>query len=95
MVKLPRFVWVAEVLVSDATAGKIRAKHDLDPAEIAALVQSPPPRLGRWVRDERGARLYVQVTTAKRQDVLLVLYPASGQVWRLVSAYVLVPHGRA
>jgi hypothetical protein len=93
--KLPRFVWIAEVIVNDATAGKIRAKHELDPGEIATLVQSPPPRIGRWVSDEHGARLYVQVTTSAGQDVLAVLYPASGEIWHLVSAYGLAPPQRA
>jgi hypothetical protein len=93
--KLPRFAWIAEVLVTDATAGKIRAKHELDPGEIATLVRSSPPRIGRWVSDEHGTRLYVQVTTSARQDVLAVLYPANGEVWHLVSAYMLAPRQRA
>lgn len=71
------------------TAEKIRSKHGLDPDEIATLVKSPPPKIGRHVADHRGTRLYVKVSTAEKQGVLVVLYPLADDVWRLASAYVL------
>ncbi len=86
--KPPLHVWVGDVLVSAATARKILTKHGLNPDEIAKLAKSPPPRIGRFVRDERGSRLYLSVRNAAGQDVLVVLYPAGDDVWHLASAYV-------
>jgi hypothetical protein len=85
----PRVIWVADVLISISIAEKIRSKHGLDPDEIAALVKSPPPRVGRYITDQRGARLYVKVRTREKLGVLVVLYPVGDDLWRLASAYVL------
>jgi hypothetical protein len=83
---LDRFAWVAKVSVSDATAEKIRAKHHLDPADIVAAVQAPPGHLGR--RDQDGEKVYLIVRIGQK-PVLVVLYPAGDDVWRLASAYVI------
>lgn len=91
----PRVVWVAEALVSQAIADKIRSKHGLDPGEIAILIKSPPPRVGRYVVDHRGTRLYVMVRTRRRLPVLVVMYPMGDDVWRLASAYVQERQRRA
>lgn len=85
----PRLVFIADVLVSDAVAATIRARSGLDPAEIVSLVQSPPPRIGRWVHDDRGTRLYVRARTRSRGDLLVVLCPLGSDAWRLASAHVL------
>lgn len=85
--KAPRTVWIADILVSDRIAEKIRSKHGLDPDEIVSLVLSPPPRLGRYVTDDRGTRLYVTVPLGN-QTILVVLHPYGDDVWRLASAYV-------
>jgi hypothetical protein len=79
---------VGEVLVSDRTAAKIRRKHGLDPTEIARLVASPPPKIGTFVPGDHGSRLYVNVRTHDGAEVLVVLYPADNDGWRLASAYV-------
>lgn len=79
--------FIAEVLVSDAVAAKIRA-GGLDPAEVVSVLQSPPPRIGRWVRDDRGTRLYVRARTKAGSELLLVLYPVGSDAWRLASAHV-------
>jgi hypothetical protein len=84
----PRVVFIADVLVSDAVAGKIRAQSDLDPAEIVSLVRSPPPRIGRWVHDDRGTRLLVRARTRAGRDLLVVLSPLGSDAWRLASAHV-------
>jgi hypothetical protein len=84
----PRLVFIADVLVSDAVAAKIRAQTDLNPAEIVSVVQSPPPRIGRWVDDTHGARLFVRARTKSGRDVLAVLYPLGSDAWRLASAHV-------
>ena len=87
----PRVVFIADVLVSDAVAAKIRAGSDVDPAEIASVVQSPPPRIGRWVHDGRGTRLYVRARMRSGREVLVVLYPLGSDAWRLASAHVQLP----
>ena len=87
----PRLVFIADVLVSDAVAAKIRAGSDLDPAEIVSVVLSPPPRIGRWVHDDRGTRLYVRTRTRSGRDLLVVLYPLGSDAWRLASAHVQPP----
>jgi hypothetical protein len=91
----PRTIWIAEVLVSEMIAEKIRSKHGLDPDEIATLAKSPPPRIGRYVADHRGTRLYVKLSTREKRGVLVVLYPLGNDVWRLASAYVLERQRRA
>ena len=86
--KAPRTAWIADIQVSAPVAHKIRSKHGLDPDEIVALVLSPPPRLGRYVTDDRGSRLYVTVGIAGNRTVLVVLHPFGDDVWGLASAYV-------
>jgi hypothetical protein len=83
----PRVVFIADVLVSDAVAAKIRVESDLDPTEIVALVQSPPPRVGRWVHGDRGTRLLLRARTRSGRDVLIVLYPLGSDAWRLAGAH--------
>lgn len=87
-------VFIADVLVSGAVAATIRARSGLDAAEIVSLVQSPPPRIGRWVRDDRGTRLYVRARSRSGGDLLVVLCPLGSDAWRLASAHVLAhQHG--
>jgi hypothetical protein len=85
--KAPGVAWIAEVLVSGPVAAKLRAKHGLDPDEIATLVSSPPPRLGTFVEDQRGKRLYVKVRNAAGKTVLVVLSPLTDDIWQVTSAY--------
>ena len=84
----PRVAFIAEVLVSDVVAARIRARSDLDPAEVVSLVQSPLPRIGRWVHDDRGTRLYVRARSRSGRDLLVVLSPLGSDAWRLASVYV-------
>ena len=81
-------VFIAEVLVSDAVAAKIRARCDMDAREVVSLVQSPPARIGRWVHGDRGTRLHIRARTKSGRDLLVVLYPLGSDAWRLASAYV-------
>ena len=69
-------------------AAKIRAEGDVDPLELVSMVQSPPPRIGRWVHDARGTRLLVRARSRSGRDLLVVLYPLGSDAWRLASAYV-------
>ena len=93
--RTPKAVWIAEIQVSERTAEKIRSKHPLDPSEIVGLVGSPPPRAGRYVRDERGYRLLVKVHDRERRVILVVLYPLGAEIWALASAYVVGRRRRA
>jgi len=84
-------VFIADVLVSDAVAARLRALIDTDPGEIVALLQSPLPRIGRRVDDDRGTRLYVRARTRSGRDLLVVLVPLGSGAWRLAGAYVKQP----
>ena len=84
-------VFIADVLVSDAVAARIRVLIDTDPGEIVSLLQSPLPRIGRWADDDRGTRLYVRARTRSGRDLLVVLSPLGSDVWRLAGAYVKQP----
>jgi hypothetical protein len=85
--KAPGVAWIAEVLISGPVAAKLRAKHGLDPDEIAKLVSTPPPRFGTLVEDDRGTRLYVKVRDAAGKTVLVVLSPLTDDIWQVTSAY--------
>jgi hypothetical protein len=93
--RAPKAAWIAEIQVSERTTAKIRSKHALDPDEIVALACSPPPRAGRYVRDERGTRLLVKVQDREQRVVLVVLYPLGDDIWALASAYVVGRRRRA
>jgi hypothetical protein len=73
--------------VSDVAAANIRARG-VDPAEVVSLVQSPLPRIGRWVHDERGTRLYVRARTRSGRNLLVALSPVGSDAWRLASVSV-------
>ena len=88
----PRVAFIADVLVSDAVAARIRAELDIDPAEILSVLRSPPPRIGRWVDDDRGTRLYVRARTRSGRDLLIMLSPLGSDAWRLTSAYAQERH---
>jgi hypothetical protein len=88
-------VFIADVLVSDAAAAKIRGLIDIDPAEIVSLLRSPLPRIGRWVDDDHGTRLYLRARTRTGRDLLIVLSPLGSDAWRLTSAYVQERKGGA
>ena len=81
-------VFIAEVLVSDAVAARVRGTCDLEASEIVSLVKSPPPRIGRWIHDDRGTRLYLRARTRAGRGLLVVLYPLGSDAWRLASAHV-------
>jgi hypothetical protein len=88
-------VFVAEVHVSGRTADKLRYKHGIDADEVAALVSSPPSRVGRRLRDERGTRVVIDARLADFREVRVVLYAAGDDEWYLASAYVKTREWRA
>jgi hypothetical protein len=83
-------LWVADLLISEATATKIRAAHSLEPADVRDEVVCRSGLHYVWDDDpERGLRAIVQIRM-NGVDVYVVLYDAHhplGDVYHLGSAY--------
>jgi hypothetical protein len=83
-------LWVARLLVSDATAQKLSAKHGLDRQEVHdAIVCIRGLRFTWQHHPERGRRAMVEIVVQDRRCIA-VLYPVSGpssDVFALGSAY--------
>lgn len=88
---MPRSLWVAKLIISAATAGKLSAKHGLDPGQVRdAVVVVAGLRYVWHDHPERGRRALVEVWISDRRCVV-VLYPvddAAGDVYALGSAYL-------
>jgi hypothetical protein len=84
------WLWVAQLITSDATKQKLATKHGLDWREVNQAIVGV--RGLRYIWDnhpERGRRALVEATIGGRSCVV-VLYPvddALGDVWALGSAY--------
>lgn len=86
---MPQRLWVAQLLISDATAAKIRGRHHLDPHDVNDAVVCREGLEYEWNDDpERGLRAIVE-TVIGSKPVWVVLYPAGDDVYHLGSAY---PH---
>jgi hypothetical protein len=83
-------LWVAQLIVSDAVAGKLPAVHGLSADEVRDAVQCVAGLVYGWEADPaRGRRALVEVEIRGR-TILVVLYPVShpmGDVYALGSAY--------
>jgi hypothetical protein len=83
-------LWVARLIVSDATARKLAAKHDLDWREVRdAIVCTRQLRYGWHHHPERGWRVLVEIVVGGTRCIA-VLYPleeGDGEVFALGSAY--------
>jgi hypothetical protein len=83
-------VWVAKLIISKATAGKLSAKHGLAPHEVRDAVVGVAGLRYVWHdHPERGRRALVEVWISDRRCVI-VLYPVddpAGDVYALGSAY--------
>ena len=88
---MPEPLWVAKLLVSDATAKKIDSLHHVTEDEVRdAVVCVEGLSYSLDDNPERGLRALVNVTICNRY-VLIVLYPVNdpmGNVYALGSAYV-------
>jgi len=84
-------IWVAELLISDRTAEKIRTKHGIEPQEVKDEVQCARLRCTWDTDQERGERALVEAFIRGRRT-LAVLYPAghpASDVWHLGSIYFI------
>lgn len=83
-------LWVARLIVSDATARKLAAKHGLDWREVRdAIVCTPRLRYVWHHHPERGRRALVEIVVGGIRCVA-VLYPLeddNGDAFALGSAY--------
>lgn len=88
---MPRSLWVAKLIISEATAGKLSTKHGLDPHEVRDAVVGVAGLRYVWHdHPDRGSRALVEVRISDRRCVV-VLYPVddpAGDVYALGSAYV-------
>ncbi|HUZ39755.1 MAG TPA: hypothetical protein VMV17_25815 [Streptosporangiaceae bacterium] len=87
---MPEPLWVAQLVISDRTAHKLRTRHGLDPEEVRdALVCVKGLRYVWANHPERGRRAIVEARLRGRV-VAVVLYPVDdphGGVFALGSAY--------
>lgn len=83
-------LWVARLLISDATVKKIDSLHHVTEEQVREAVVCVAGLPYAWDDDpERGLRALVEVTIGNRR-VLIVLYPVDdpmGDVFALGSAY--------
>jgi hypothetical protein len=83
-------LWVAQLIMSDATKRKLSALHGLDWRAVNEAIDGVRGLAYTWDDDpERGRRAVVETEVGGRVCVI-VLYPAEhplGGVWALGSAY--------
>jgi hypothetical protein len=87
---VPESLWVARLIVSQATRAKLSSRHHLDSDEVRDAIVCVAGLPYRWDDDpERGRRALVE-TDIRGIPVIVVLYPVldpSGDVYALGSAY--------
>ena len=85
-------LWVAELLISDRTAEKVRNLHGLEPEAIRdAVVFRSGLTFGWHNHPDRGRRAIVDVRIDGR-DVLVVLYEANHPLGDLATCITWAPH---
>ena len=81
-------IWIADLRISDRTALKLRADHQIDPDEVRQEIQAVVGlTYSRDVHPRYGLRalLFIRI---RSQRVLVVLFPTEDpEVWNLGSAY--------
>lgn len=87
---MARSLWVAKLIISEATARKLSAKHGLDPREVYDAVVGVTGLRYVWHdHPDRGRRALAEVWISDRRCVV-VLYPVddpAGDVYALGSAH--------
>jgi hypothetical protein len=87
---VPEPLWVARLIISQATRTKLLSKHNLDADEVFDAIVCVAGLRYDWDDDpERGLRALVEVSI-RGVTVIVVLYPVedpAGDVYALGSAY--------
>lgn len=87
---MPERLWVARLIISQATRAKLASKHNLDADEVFDAVVCVAGLRYLWDDDpERGQRALVEANI-RGVTVIVVLYPIAdplGDVYALGSAY--------
>jgi hypothetical protein len=87
---VPEPLWVARLIISQATRAKLSSRHNLDADEVLDAIVCIEGLYYRWDDDpERGRRALVEVNI-RGVTVIVVLYPVEdpvGDVYALGSAY--------
>jgi hypothetical protein len=87
---VPKSLWVAKLLISQATRAKLASKHDLDADDVLDAILCVEGLSASWDADaDRGLRAVVE-TRIRGVTVIAVLYPVDdpiGDAYALGSAY--------
>ena len=87
---MPKPLWVARLIVSQATRAKLSSKHNLDADDVLDAIVCVAGLRYRWDDDpERGLRALVEANI-RGITVVAVLYPVEdpfGDIYALGSAY--------
>jgi len=87
---VPRSLWVAQLIISDATKEKLSGRHGLDWREVNAAIVGASGLQYTWDDDpERGLRAIAEAAISGRRCIV-VLYPVDdpmGDTYALGSAY--------
>jgi hypothetical protein len=87
---VPEALWVARLIISDATRTKLSSRHGLDAGEVTDAVVCVSGLTYGWDDDpERGRRALVEIQI-RGNPVIVVLYPVLdplGDAYALGSAY--------
>lgn len=87
---MTRSLWVARLIISDATKAKLTGRHGLDWHDVSEAIVGVAGLDYIWVDDPiRGLRAVVE-TAIRGQPCLVVLYPVDdpfGDAYALGSAY--------
>jgi hypothetical protein len=87
---VPRSLWVARLIISDATKAKLAGRHGLDWHDVSEAIVGVAGLAYLWDDDPiRGLRAIVE-THIRGQRCLVVLYPVDdpfGDAYALGSAY--------
>lgn len=83
-------LWVARLIISDATAAKLASRHGIDWRDVNQAIVGATGLRFTWDDDpQRGRRALVEASVAGRA-CLIVLYPVAdplGDAYALGSAY--------
>ena len=87
---MPEPLWVARLIISQATRAKLSSKHNLDADDVLDAILCVAGLRYRWDDDpQRGLRALIEADV-RGVTVIVVLYPVddpAGDAYALGSAY--------